>query len=139
MLEVTQTILHEPWNGKHGNCFSAALASLLHLDIEDVPVFHEPETWIDELQAWLKPRGFCYMEFWPESIQSWNVQGLHGTALGPSPRFSGDVEHSCVAVDGAIVWDPHPAHTGLDYIRVVGFLVALQPWMMRYQQNNLES
>lgn len=136
MLKVTQTILHDPDRGQHGNCFSACLASILHLDIAEVPVFWNPETWVDELQAWLKPMGFCYMEAWPEAVTSWKTSGLHGVCCGPTPRFGGNVEHSCVAVDGSIVWDPHPDHTGLDSIHVIGFLVALQPWMMNYPQNH---
>ena len=38
MIPTTQTILHDPDNGKIGNCLSAVLASLLHLPIELVPL-----------------------------------------------------------------------------------------------------
>ncbi len=34
MKPTKQTVLHDPANGKHGNCLSAVLASLLHLPIE---------------------------------------------------------------------------------------------------------
>lgn len=56
MKPTKQTVLHDPANGKHGNCLSAVLASLLHLPIEDVPVFSEPHPkWQQDLNEWLRP------------------------------------------------------------------------------------
>ena len=42
---VKQTIEHDPESGNWGNCFSAVLASLLDIPIEDVPVF-SGEGWL---------------------------------------------------------------------------------------------
>ena len=61
MKPTKQTILHDPAKGLHGNCLSAVLASLLHLPIEDVPLFITPETWVKDLNAWLRPFGLAYL------------------------------------------------------------------------------
>jgi hypothetical protein len=49
MIPVKQTVLHDPANGKVGNCFSAVLSSLLHIPIEDIPMFQDPLNWIKDL------------------------------------------------------------------------------------------
>ena len=50
---VKQTIEHDPEKGNCGNCFSAVLASLLDIPIEDVPVF-SGEGWLLRVNEFLR-------------------------------------------------------------------------------------
>lgn len=52
MKPVTQTI----FNATRGNCFAACLASLLEVNIEEVPNIHDmgEEDWFYPLNAWLQ-------------------------------------------------------------------------------------
>lgn len=133
MIPTTQTILHDPANGKHGNCLSAVLASLLHLPIEDIPVFSDPGHWVCDLNIWLLPFGLAYLSITKDSFDSAfenaGIRGCHHEIAGPTDRFS-DVYHACVAVDGIQVFDPHPQGTGLKSSDTCGVFIALQPWRM---------
>ena len=53
---VKQTIEHDPESGNWGNCFSAVLASLLDIPIEDVPVFCG-EDWLLRVSQSPRPLG----------------------------------------------------------------------------------
>lgn len=130
MKPTKQTILHDPANGKHGNCFSAVLASLLHVPIDAVPVFSNPSSWQLQLNEWLRPYGLCYMQIgglkdWIDSV---GIAGLHHEQAGNTLR-SNDVLHSVVAVDCGPVFDPHPDDTGLTNNVANGVFVSLTPWV----------
>lgn len=129
MKPTKQTILHDPAKGLHGNCLSAVLASLLHLPIEDVPLFITPETWVKDLNAWLRPFGlaYCMVEDFDCHIDAYGIEGLWHEVSGNTSR-SKDVTHACVAKDGEFVFDPHPDDTGLTKITCHGFFIALEPW-----------
>lgn len=134
MIPTTQTILHDPANGKHGNCLSAVLASLLHLPIEDIPVFSDPGHWLKDLNAWLRPHGLAYLSFpdkgFNETLVDFGITGLHHEIAGMTTRFA-DVAHACVAEDGRVVFDPHPSADGLNAgVDAHGVFIALQPWRM---------
>ncbi len=117
--------------GKAGNCWQAAIASLLGLVLEDVPDFvHErypvsknegetrweyedgirlnPFHWQDT-QAWLKERGLRMV--WGDSLIVPHIVplGWHLKA-GPGPRGE---EHVVLGAGDVIVHDPHPDGTGL--------------------------
>lgn len=129
MIPTKQTILHDPENGRHGNCLSAVLASLLHLPIEDVPLFIKPNTWVAELNEWLYPFGlaYCMVENFDCYIDAYGIKGLWHEISGNTNR-SIDVSHACVAKDGEIVFDPHPDDTKLTEITCYGFFISLEPW-----------
>lgn len=131
MIPTYQTILHNPANGQHGNCMSAVIASLLHLPIESVPVFTDPNTWRADLNRFLRRFGLAYIEIvdfgkWCEDT---DIRGCYHEAAGPSPRMP-DVFHACVGVDGKVVFDPHPGAEGLDDVQTGGVFIALKPWLM---------
>lgn len=136
MIPTRQTVLHEPENGKHGNCFSAVIASLLHLPIEIIPTFCSRETWVRDVNAWLRPYGMCYIPLrlelgdYKEWLTSLGIDDLWHEIVGPSPR-SVDVNHACVASNGAVVFDPHPSDAGLKQITSIGLFIPLQPWKAR--------
>lgn len=134
MIPVTQTVLHDPANGLHGNCLSAVLASLLHLAIEDIPVFSDADRWVKELNAWLRPYGLAYLSFsaegLPQLFADFGISGLHHGIAGVSPRFT-DAHHACVAKDGVLVFDPHPSRAGLGSLDSCGVFIVLEPWLWR--------
>lgn len=106
MKPVKQTL----FGPDEGNCFAACVASLLHLDIDDVPDFGQgKKCWLRIFEEWLKPRGLA-----PVIIHGKGAilpHGVHYLAGGMSPR---KVPHSVVYLDGAMVHDPHPGGEGLE-------------------------
>lgn len=129
MIPVLQTILHDPENGLHGNCFSAVLASLLHMDIDTIPVFTTTD-WVREVNKWLRPHGLAYLLVDPsitDVLKEQGVIGLWHEIAGNTVR-SNDVIHACVALDCATNYDPHPSNDGLTNTVNVGIFIALEPW-----------
>jgi hypothetical protein len=117
---VDQTTFGHPG----GNCFSACVASMLGIAIEEVPYFmgdlDEPgHIWADRLDKWLAPRNLYALHFdmpttgtpiWPDGFY---------ILVGKSPR--GD--HAVIARAGKIVHDPHPSRDGL--VAIEGFCLLL--------------
>lgn len=123
MRPVDMTIFHDPPRS-YGNCFSACLASLLELPIEDFDEFHRLysawgvlydsgekvpwETRVAHMHEIEKRAGHIpvHVQLGGDAIvpRGWSI------ANGPAER---GVDHSCVALDGIIIHDPHPSRTGL--------------------------
>jgi len=134
MLPVKQTILHDPENGKFGNCLSAVIASLLHLPINDVPVFSDPENWILDLNNWLDQYNLMYILISnPEELKAtYKPFNFYHEISGGSPIFA-DVGHSCVGKDMEVLFDPHPDVNdaqGLPETNSVGIFALKQPWLL---------
>ena len=129
MEPIKQTVLHDPDNGKIGNCLSASLATLLHLHIEDVPLFSHNSAWIQDLNQWLQQFNLAYVLLYDfdDYCRTHGIIGCHHEISGHTDRGN-EVTHSCVAVDGEVVFDPHPSDSGLDHILDSGIFVALRPW-----------
>jgi hypothetical protein len=132
MLKVTQTVMSSGGESPEraiGNCLSAVMASLLHLNIEDVPTFDAPTfaLQVKQLNAWLKKYGLAYV-YSIRDHQLVKGSGCHHELHGRTERFNGKVCHSTVAIDGEMVWDPHPSHSGLTTKDGEGYLVCLEPW-----------
>lgn len=132
MKPTDQTILHDPANGVFGNRMSAVLASLLHIDVEQVPLFVS-DGWQIELNAWLRPYGLAYISFsrdvWLAAMRDFGITGCHHEVAGISPRFA-DANHACVGHDAQQVFDPHPSRSGLESVASCGVFIALEPWRM---------
>lgn len=116
MKPVDQTTFGHPG----GNCFSACIASLLEMSIEDVPYFMESPDWHSVFREWLHPLGFDAMIFGlldaegkPLGLRA-RPMGLH-ILSGQSPRSSGKNVwyHSVIARRELVVHDPHPSRAGL--------------------------
>lgn len=132
MIPTKQTILHDPLNGKHGNCLSAVLASLLHLSIDEVPIFSKPyPLWQQELNLWLRQYGLAYLQLggFDEWCKVYAIEGCYCEVAGNTTR-SIDVLHACVGVDGVQIFDPHPDNTGIVDVQSSGVFIALEPWRM---------
>lgn len=107
MIPVTQTVL-----GEGGNCFSACLASILEMGIDEVPNFHGENVedyWVSA-KAWLAKQGWGIVslalseDFTPGMLGGWQI------ICGESPR---GLMHATVWKDGKLVHDPHPDRTGI--------------------------
>ncbi|MHA6764706.1 hypothetical protein [Streptacidiphilus sp. PAMC 29251] len=104
MAEITQTIMVGDPQGRIGNCLQAAVASLLDLDLDDVPHFAEHDDWLNRMVDWANARGWKVQQRPPAAIVP------IGIAYGPSVR---GVTHAVVFSFGDQVWDPHPSRAGL--------------------------
>lgn len=103
---VDQSVMHEPANGAFGNCMQAALASLLHKRLEEVPHFHhdgcDAVTFWDRVEDWLEDNHFLLMYGNPINTLS--------IATGTTARGT---NHCVVMRDDTMVFDPHPSRAGL--------------------------
>ena len=104
--EVTQQFTLAETPDVPGDCWRAAVASVLRKPLDLVPHF------------------ILFGDSWPQAFDLWLAwEGLrqHGTRTdvipdevcivgGPSPR---GILHACVGMNGRIVWDPHPSRDGL--------------------------
>lgn len=104
---VTQTITVNDGSGRQGNCLQAAVASLLDLQLDDVPHFVElKSSWWELMETFAREHG--YEVFLEDSDKPTEF----GFAFGPSSR---GVAHAVVH-RGSEVWDPHPERTGLESV-----------------------
>ena len=125
---ITQTILHDPENGKIGNCFPAVLASILGCEIEDVPHFYnEPRDDIRKVETriwqWLLSKGVNQIKFAfygsPMETLKWMGQvnpSLTWVMSAVSPR-NPEENHVVICDGGEFLWDPHPDRTFLKEAR----------------------
>ena len=130
MIFVDQTILHDPENGQHGNCLSAVLASLLHLDIKNIPIFTAPyPQWQVDLNTWLRQYDLAYIQLvdFKTYCNDVGIEGCYHEIAGTTERFN-DVLHACVGINGELTFDPQIDRSGLKEIVSSGIFIALKPW-----------
>jgi len=131
MKPVDQTTFGFPG----GNCFSACVASLLELGIDDVPYFmggvadgkgdDDPCTWFDRFQSWLAAYGLWAVCF--DASNEFVPSGLH-ILSGKSPRGKkSDDLHSVVANGIHVVHDPHKSRDGLLSRKDMTIIIPIDP------------
>lgn len=133
MRPVDQKQFFDAEKRQSGDCWRACLASILELDLEDIPHFVQEQefgsgkNFLLETEAWLVERGLWLLNKQLPEGSSWRGPGTGYFILsGKSPR--GDWEHAVVSLGGEIVHDPHPSRAGLDGSPTsVGIFVALDP------------
>jgi hypothetical protein len=139
MIPVTQTkVVVKNKNGDivvDGNCYAAAIASMLELPITEVPngevFFNDKEDHMfyeTLMKRFLKNRGlelisdYRYAAFhgdngwWEEDEAVKHREALKGQlylATGRSPR---GFAHIAIYKNGEMVFDPHPSRDGLDTV-----------------------
>ena len=99
---------------ERGNCFSACVASILELPIEQVPTFVIEDDWHIAAQTWLNARGLWLLSLpWDDEWGAIVLEPFGGYHIigGQSPR--GEHGHSVVGLRGEIVHDPHPSGEGI--------------------------
>jgi len=120
MKPVEQTTFGVPG----GNCFSACVASILHLPIDDVPYFMSEnpngKEWIERFSSWLKTKGLYPLILTAHA----NVPGIH-IMHGRSPRGPG--RHAVVGIGDTVIHDPHPSKAGIWNIMERTVLVPYEP------------
>ncbi|MEG1729570.1 MAG: hypothetical protein RR280_08535 [Bacteroidaceae bacterium] len=124
MKKVMQTV-----TGLGGNCEGAVLATVLGLDLEDIPSFwsesgkenptfpKEGAAYQERLNAFLKQHGYQSLslganephEDWVMGI-SMNMKGVPLIVGGMSPR---GFMHAVIYKDGFLWHDPHPEGGGV--------------------------
>ena len=119
----------------YGNCLSACIASILDVDIHEVPNLYTlygitrpqhpsaPNTpyWAEVLNMWLREKHGKQMEILTPLAYASRVQRDKDTprtaiVKGISHR---DKPHCCIYTLGMLVWDPHPAREGLKEIKEI--------------------
>ncbi len=110
MIPVKQT----KFGINEGNCFTACVASILHLDLEIIPNFCvEHGSYFQKFtNEWLREKtGFFYMEsrIPDEETRQLILKGYY-IVSGKSPR-SKLCDHCVVGFNGQMVHDPHPDNT----------------------------
>ena len=130
MIPITQTIQHDPDNNIHGNCFSAVLASLLHIPIEDIPVFGSEVSWKCQVNHFLRKYNLAYIQVvgLESVIQCDCITGMYHEIGGTTNRA--DCLHAVVGLDGEQLFDPHPSRLGLKEVVDYGIFVVLDPSKM---------
>jgi len=124
MIPVMQTVL-----GRGGNCFSACLASLFNLPIEDVPNFfdiagEDDAMWWGAVRDWLRVRGFGIMSLDLTNPSFISVFEGWFIVCGKSSR---GLDHATLWRNGEMMHDPHPSQCGLIKPDTVDLLYPLDP------------
>lgn len=118
----------------NGNCYAAAIASMLDLPITEVPnveVLFKMDScyWDDVMNKWLEFKGYR-MDYVPNFIvyhigqvdeQNWGIpenteelkQSLKDEYYFVVGKSSRGVNHICIYKAGQMIHDPHPTRDGL--------------------------
>lgn len=125
MIPVDQTKF-----GKGGNCMSACIASILEMDLNEVPNFFEiTDTdieWWTAVRTFLRERGWGLLSI---GVTEDMLKGYEGIFIvgGASPRFPGSkVQHAVIWQNGKLTHDPHPDRLGVE-VESIDMLYPLDP------------
>lgn len=120
MKPVFQTVFGKP----NGNCFAACIASILEMDLADVPNFckgDNPE-WMFDLNEWLYQFGLGALTVtFQDDIpikKGWCCAGGHGPT---------GVMHEVVMKNLKMVHNPHEGWGELDDVVDYTFIIVLNP------------
>ncbi len=131
MKPVKQTI----FDNENGNCMQACIASLLEMELVQVPNFvYSGKKWWTAFREWIASLGYSPLEVnWPiplsdEGQHIFPNEGQVCWAVGNSPR--GDWKHAILVKYIKGEWtnyhDPHPSDDFLDGDpELVGMLIRL--------------
>lgn len=94
-----------------GNCFEAAVASLLDMPLGDVPDFRSMSAgkWKGAFLEWVCGLGYEF-ENWVADGVSGNAPDGYSIAIGDGPR---GYRHAVVVLNGELAHDPYPDGGGL--------------------------
>jgi hypothetical protein len=105
MTPVKQTKFHS--DTRRGNCFAAAIATLLDMPLHAVPELEESDNWHETLFAWLDLLGYEFEIAYNDAPKGFAIAG------GISSR---GVKHAVIVQDGQFVFDPHPSNTFVEKV-----------------------
>lgn len=118
MIPVMQTI-----TGKRGNCLSAVFASLMELELNEVPYFFENikegdedvrkalHTFNRDVKNFLYSKGYFFLELEPSNLEE-IIPQMRGFFIvgGKSPR---SYNHAVIYTSEGLAHDPHPEGGGV--------------------------
>lgn len=119
--------------GSNGNCFSACLASIFELPIENVPNFfkvagHDETLWWAAVRDWLRPLGFGVMSL---QLSDQSLLAAFEGWLIVCGESSRGIQHATIWRNGKLIHDPHPSQCGLIAPESVDLLYPLDPSFLR--------
>jgi hypothetical protein len=142
MIPVTQTkVVVKNSNGDmvvRGNCFAAAIASLVEVPITDVPNVEvlfdiDGVSWYGVMDAWLRGNGYEIVTNNQFKIFHDDTYGLDDASREVSLQYCNDkyymasgmsprgIMHVCIYKNGKMVHDPHPTREGIDESTITYF------------------
>jgi len=116
--------------GERGNCWQAAVASVLEIPLEEVPdiqIYGDDMVWFDEFREWLKQYGLGAIGL--STGGNITIQGYHLIECKSTTLNNGEL-HVVVGLNEKVVHDPNPNATVVG--EVVDYIVftALNPEMV---------
>ena len=106
--------------GERGNCWQAAVASVLELPLDEVPNIQEWDdsiVWFDKFREWLRQYGLSALGL--STGGNITIQGYHLIECKSTTLNNGEL-HVVVGLNGKVVHDPNPNATSTgeiaDYI-----------------------
>jgi len=113
--------------GERGNCWQAAVASVLELPLEEVPDIQEYDeklVWFDKFREWLGQYGLSAIGLSVEG--NLTIQGYHLIECKSTTLKNGEL-HVVVGLNEKVVHDPNPNAITLG--KVVDYIIftALDP------------
>lgn len=131
MIPVAQTEFYTSYQNQ-GNSFAASLASILHVSLSDIPKFTSTVSWKSELNAWLKPYGYVYIEVSRYTFDLASMKDVICILHGSAEKQTTVYDHYCVGRGlDVILHDPHPEKIGIRVVNMVGVLVDIEPSVSR--------
>ena len=126
--------------GKGGNCFTACVASILELNIDEVPDL-APRKDIEGLEQdkilndWLGQFGLRFFSFrlHDEDYRKIVFKNAYHTICGKCPRDP-NLDHIVVGFNGEMIHDPHPEGTGVKGFLTYGIFFAINPLKIRREE-----
>jgi hypothetical protein len=122
VTELTMQVLHDPDNGRYGDCWRTAIACLMGLpDPTEVPHFVADdltggEHYWTATNRWLNGHGYYLNTVWLDEVPPGRV----AVASGKSPRGT---QHAVLWRNGTLWHDPHPDRTGLTTVDASAFVL----------------
>lgn len=118
MIPTTQTRLHiENPDGtvlQKGNCFQAAVASIMDLPLDEVPNFIEytDDEWFEKFINFVNSKGYEYNWYYSGDGEEHPGYAI-GSGISPRTRKDKRITHAVVCLNGEMVFDVHPDRTGI--------------------------
>jgi hypothetical protein len=132
MIPVNQT----KFTFEEGNCGEACVASILEIELSEVPKFNDPSNptnatgYCQRVRDFVSKFGYSYIDirFDDGNDPKEFLKDCWVIATGPSPRAIEDWHrHAVVWYNGEIVHDPHPDKTKLEKIEMYGIFIKQDP------------
>lgn len=125
---------HDPINGQIGDCFRAATASILEMNLDEVPHFAErckpdfdPDCFWRLVGEWLGVRGVELLVCGPvpaAELRSLGLASRYHFVFGRCSHRGTLIGHALVGLDGVVVHDPdHTKPKLVNGFEAFGYLV----------------